>query len=392
MAFTGALYAYPWDLVDDGLDRSLDWIADLAGCQEVVVAPSYHVSNYFLPHNPKRLIYQGEGGAVYFSPDVSLYRETSIKPWVSEVVTSDDYFDRIVGAIRKRGLTFSAWIVYLFNHNLSARHPEFAKHDAFGTPYVGQLSPSPSEVREYAVALTKDIVGRYRPEAVRVEALQRQAWPHGFLKNKFVGEITPRCQLLLSLCFNPASVSSANDSGMDGSRFQEDVAAWLRKRLGLLPTEQDKAPVSEEWVGEAFGGRLRQYLDSTTRSATALWTEVADVIHAAGSKVALDLLTEPGMSWTNGLDPSIEVEVDRLTTNPTRATDPKKRTQELLCRIGRGGELFAPVGPGNITEPEPLVKNVRAVAKAGCAGALFYNFGLLREEQLQFIGTAMRSL
>ena len=37
MSFTGALYAYPWDLTDGGLDRALDQILELTGCQEVVV-------------------------------------------------------------------------------------------------------------------------------------------------------------------------------------------------------------------------------------------------------------------------------------------------------------------------------------------------------------------
>ncbi len=31
--FIGALYTYPWDLVDEGLDTALDKIVDLTGCQ-----------------------------------------------------------------------------------------------------------------------------------------------------------------------------------------------------------------------------------------------------------------------------------------------------------------------------------------------------------------------
>ena len=57
--FIGALYTYPWDLVDEGLDTALDKIVDLTGCQEIQLTPSYHVSNYFLPHNPRRPVYLG---------------------------------------------------------------------------------------------------------------------------------------------------------------------------------------------------------------------------------------------------------------------------------------------------------------------------------------------
>ena len=72
--FVGLLYTYPWDLADEGVDAALDRIVDLTGCSEIQLAPSYHVSNYFLPHNPKSPIRFGENGAVFFRPDS--YRAT----------------------------------------------------------------------------------------------------------------------------------------------------------------------------------------------------------------------------------------------------------------------------------------------------------------------------
>ena len=51
-----------------------------------------------------------------------------------------------------------------------------------------------------------------------------------------------------------------------------------------------------------------------------------------------------------------------------------------------------PVGPGNITEAAPLVERTRATAEAGAAGALFYNYGLMREGVLRFVGEAMRGV
>ena len=140
--FVGALYTYPWDLADEGVDEALDRIVDLTGCTEIQLAPSYHVSNYFLPHNPKSPIRFGENGAVFYRPELSRYEATEIKPYVSECVTTPDYFERLVNAINRKGFVFSAWNVYFFNHHLSEKHPQFAKHDVFGTPYIGQLSPS----------------------------------------------------------------------------------------------------------------------------------------------------------------------------------------------------------------------------------------------------------
>ena len=46
------IYTYPWDLTDEGIDSALDTIAHTAGLNSVSLAQSYHVSTYFLPHNP----------------------------------------------------------------------------------------------------------------------------------------------------------------------------------------------------------------------------------------------------------------------------------------------------------------------------------------------------
>ena len=392
--FVGALYTYPWDLVDDGVDAALDRIVDLTGCSEIQLAPSYHVSNYFLPHNPKSPIRFGENGAVFFTPELSRYEATEIKPHVSGCVTTPDYFERLVDAINRKGLVFSAWNVYFFNHYLSEKHPQFAKHDVFGTPYVGQLSPSSKDAQEFAVALTQEVMDRFHPHAVRIEALQRQMWRHGMLKSKFQGDITERCQFLLGVCFNPASMQNAEQAGMDAVSFRRDVDAWLRTELAKIPTEQElREPADVEWLAEAFDGRLRQYLDVLNGHTTHLWLRVAEVIKKGGGKVQSDYLAHGIRTDTNGLEPRINKQIDRLTAGlPSIEDDAKAQMREYLDMIAPGGEVFVPVGPGNITEAAPLVERTRAAAEAGAAGALFYNYGLMREGVLRFVGEAMRGV
>ena len=387
--FTGALYTYPWDLVDDGLDLALSRIIDLTGCQEVLLTPCYHRSIYFLPHNPKRPIYFGENGAIYFSPDLSRYANTRIQPRISKEVTDHAYFDRIVEAIGKRGLKFSAWMVYTFQDYLSEQYPEFAKHDAFGNPYVGQLSTAPPDVRAYFLALTTEVMERYKPVAVWVESLMRRGFG---TPPKRRAEISPRCQFLLSLCFNPASIANANTGGMDGERFQEQVVDWLRPRLARLPTDEDGLSVTDEWISEVFNGQLKQYLAISRKNTTALWLEVADVIHQSGAKIQTNL-ADTASALRNDLDPSINRSIDRLSFNLTETGEQaSEQVKDLLHQIAPGGEVFVPAGGGGLTESDALAKQLKAAADAGAAGATFYNYGLLCEEQLGFIGTALRSL
>ena len=96
---------------------------------------------------------------------------------------------------------------------------------------------------------------------------------------------------------------------------------------------------------------------------------------------------------TNGLEPRINKHIDRLTAGlPATEDDAKAQMREYLDMIAPGGEVFVPVGPGNITEAAPLVERTRAAAEAGAAGALFYNYGLMREGVLRFVGEAMRGV
>ena len=392
--FVGALYTYPWDLADEGVDEALDRIIDLTECTEIQLTPSYHASNYFLPHNPKSPILFGENGAVFFTPELSRYEATAIKPRVSDCVTTPDYFERLVDAIASKGLVFSAWNVYFFNHHLSEKYPQFAKHDVFGTPYIGQISPSSNDAQEFAVALTQEVMDRFRPHAVRIEALQRQMWRHGMLKNKFQGDISQRCQFLLGVCFNPASMQNAEEAGMDAASFRRDVDAWLRSQLARIPSKTDlQQPADKEWIANAFDGRLRKYLDVLNAHTTDLWLRVAEVIKKGGGKVQSDYLAQGIRTDTNGLKPRINKHIDRLTTGLPADEEPAQaHIQKYLDMIAPGGEVLVPVGPGNITEAAPLVERTRTAAKAGAAGVLFYNYGLMREQVLDFVGEALRSV
>ena len=98
------IFTYPWDLHDEGIDRALDIIVEGAGLKGVSLAVSYHISTYFLPHNPVRKLYYGEHGAVYFHPQEELYSKTKIRPHLSHVVEGEDYLREIVDKIKERDL------------------------------------------------------------------------------------------------------------------------------------------------------------------------------------------------------------------------------------------------------------------------------------------------
>ncbi len=390
--FIASIYTYPWDLTDEGLDRSLNRIADTAQCGEVMLTPSYHVSTYFLPHNPKRPLYYGEDGAVYFHPDYRRFRGTRIRPHVSDAVDEEGYFERIVEAINKRGLKFGAWIVYCYNHYLARTYPEFAKHDAFGNPYLGQLSTAPPDAQEYIVALTENVVQVYKPVSVHVESLSRLRWNYGFRNPKVLSEIADRDQYLLGLDFNPAAVRYAHGKNFDGAKFQKDVADWLRPRLARLPTDDDRSRVDAAWIAEAFNGRLTQWLGIQSERTTALWTRVAKIIHGGGATIQSVFATNKSEQGSD-ISPSTNRHLDRVTVGPFKSVDEgRRRVNEIESAINEEGVVMVSTQPARFTAAAPLEEEVRIAKQSGAGGCNFYNYGLLREQQLDFVGSAVRKV
>ena len=385
--FSGALYTYPWALAGQGIDAALDQIANLAGCREVWLTPCYHRSTFFRPHHPQEPIYFGENGAIYFAPDRSRYSATRIQPRVSKEVADYGYFDRMVEAINRRGLEFVSWTVYTFQDYLSEEYPQFANHDAFGTPHVGRLSTAPPDVQDYFLALTREIVERFRPAGVVIESLMRRGFS---APSKRRGDITPRCSFLLSLCFNPAAMKNANAAGMDAESFRREVAEWLRGSLARVPTEEDLLPVGAEWFEAAFDGRLRQYLEIASAQATDLWLRIAEVIHAGGARIHTNLAT-PDSVWRNDLDPAINKSVDIAFHNlSARGEEGRREVEELRAQMAPGGQVYATLKGREAAEAELLAEEVREAACAGMRGGIFHSYGLLREEQLHTIGQALK--
>lgn len=383
-SFLGSIYTYPWDLRDEGIDRALDRIHD-TGCREVMLAASYHVSTYFLPHNPRRPIYWGEDGALYFQPNWARFKQAGIRPMVSSVVEGNGYMERMADSVRRRGLEFSAWLVYFYNHHLAENNPSLTRHDAFGNPYLGQLSCGPEQMHEYAAALTADVLEKFNPAAVHVESLHRMRWDYGFRNPKVLSPISPQCQFLLGVDFNPRMRAQWRG---ESDRLMRDVRDWLRPRLERLPTAEDQAPAAGEWIERAFEGRLKSYLEICQKRTTALWQTVSDMIHKAGARVQSGM-AGPDNVWRTDLAVSSNIHLDRVTVSPGI---PSPEVDRIQRQIRERGAVLVSTQPGTMTEAGPLINQVRSAKEAGCGGCTFYNYGLLREQQLGFIAEALRSV
>ncbi len=384
------IYTYTWDLHDEGIDRALDRIAE-AGLTNISLAVSYHISTYFLPHNPKRKLYYGEDGAVYFQPDPGRYDRTRLRARVSHVVTGPDYLPVLVEGLRKRGLGFTAWIVYFYNHHMARTFPDCAKQDAFGNPYLAQLCPACPDVREYVLALTDDVVGNYRPDGVYIESLSYLRFNYGFMNPKVFAEIPPRLQFLMGLCFCPSCTEAASRAGLDGDAFRAEVAALLERELAKVPGPAEQMPVDDEFLDTALGGKLRKYLDVRTETASSLFEAVVGKARSYGNvRAETALLSKTGQAFS-GLDAARLLPlIDVVSTGiPDQRADIAPALQKHRAVLAGETRLLGNIGPADMF-PEVLSDKIGGMREAGGDGFTFYNYGLVREQQIRWVGEALK--
>lgn len=381
MTRPASIFTYPWDLQDEGIDSALGNIQDVAGLNDVALAVSYHAATYFLPHNPRRKLYYGEDGMVLFEPDLSRYGATKIRPRVSEVVDGPDFLKRQTDAIRRRDMTLTAWIVYGFNHYLPRTYPDAARQDALGNRYLSQLCVGNPDVRSYFLALTGDVMEQLAPKTVHLESLSYLHFDYGFVNPKVLTPITEWCRFLMGLCMCGHCVARASEQGMDAEAFRAEVAEFLEKQLPRLPNPNDAiAPVNPDVIPLAFGGRLQQYLDARVETASSLFEEVAGLAKSYGVKVYASPPDGSNTSVTGLAPERVGPLLNRvLGWAPAGQIDRKNTPQS---------ELLARVDPASYASQRAMELVAKESLEGGADGIAVYNYGLIREEHLEWLGAA----
>ncbi len=384
MASGAEFYAYPWDLSDEGVDAAATILSQTLGPGGgVLLALSYHVSTYFSPHNPRRKLYYGEEGAVYFVPDESLYADTAMRPLVSHVVTGSNYMPDLVRGLQRHDLRFSAWAVYFYNHHLPQAFPDVARRDCFGEPYLAQVCPAAPAARHYAIALTRDML-RHGPAAIQLESLSYLPCRYGFRNPKVLVDIAPYHEFLLGLCFCPHCLTAAQAGGVDADLLRRDVATYLDVALAVEPAATLMEADLTEQIDVAFNGRLVQYLEVRTETATSLFEQVAATVHDAGAEATFFGSLDRQVT---GLDRQRVLRcIDAVYTRILGAAEELPATVSHLRQDLPDVRLVSIAAPG--ASSNETRARIEAEAAAGVDGFAFYTYGLLRRTQIDWIGAA----
>ncbi|MEA2408697.1 MAG: hypothetical protein QOE69_2816 [Thermoleophilaceae bacterium] len=367
------IWVYPEEIPLAGPVALARLVADL-GFDGLSVALSYHQCQRVLPRYG--VVRPGAAGGLQFRPDRDRY--ATLAPVPAPNAVGEDAIRALRRACDDVGIAFRVWLVVLDNEQLAGAHPEEAAQTLDGTPTLHALCPSRSSVRRYAAALVADVVDRFRPDALDLEASIYPRW-NGYVAEIALDPTAPRLRRFTAQCVCGACSSLFEREGVDVA----EAEAALRAAAGL--------PVGA--VAEAIDGAATLAKIAAARDSGAARL-LADVAGAAGdARLQLLAFGEPLDLMMQGLGSHVAQMVDTVLIGLGDAggaalgaaldlhlenRDPVRTAIGLNWTPARSGEAFS--------------RDVADAVARGIAGLSMYNLSLLPTRGVEEVRAAMALL
>jgi hypothetical protein len=395
-----SVYAYPWDLLDEGFEKSLDTIAEL-GLAGVNLAAAYHSGKLIAPRSPRRRVHFLEGGVVYFRPTSSRFQNSRIQPVASELVAKYDLMGNTITECKKRGMKPAAWVVGTHNTRLASSHLDLAARNAFGDTYINWMCPSHADVRGFLKELVDDLLAQHPFKAIVFESPGYLGFYHDYHHEFFGMSLGPLEHSLLAICFCTSCELAGKAAGLDVAALKNTVRSLIDQKLeepihhGQIPVNSLLELLEFTLFQPEFAAYVRVKCDLITRFVG----ELAGVVRQRSAELYTvgPIFVEPWtLGWVEGLDVrSLGKVVDRFDV-PLYTADPERRRAEAYAVTGTQpaanlGAVICVLPPSSQALDD--VTSTAAVAKqTGFSNVDFYNYGHLPRHRLEWIRDAVNIL
>ena len=376
-----ATWAYPWDVRDEGVDTVSERLREI-GIGELNLATNYHSVQAFSPHDPGRKTHFAHASS-YFFPDGE-YGDLRPTPYEG---MDTDWVESITAATDE--LSISSWTIGCHNSRLGMARPDLTLTAPYGDDLVFGLCPSQPAVQQYLRSLVGDLASRDAFERIELETFDYfYGTGFGWHHQKIHADLGTLGEFLFGLCFCDHCRANATAEGIDVERTRTVVVDALDEIVaGSRPTDTEP----EQWLRDHPS--VSDYVTVRQDTLTALYADLA----AAAGKTPLGYYLgtpEAGREWMAGVD------VQRLADHvdyyclpayeSTRAAvlDAYRRIDSL----DPGVPVHVGLLPGHpvIDDAETLARIVDGLRDEGVPRLSFYNYGLLPDRSLEWIGTAIR--
>lgn len=373
-----AIWTYPWDLLDEGVEEAAERLLE-AGIDEINLATNYHALQAFLPHNPERRTFFSHASA-FFQPGDG-YED--LRPVPSEPMGDDCWLTSITDQLPD-DLTLTSWTIGCHNSRLGMEHPECTLTTPHGDDLVFGLCPSNPRVQQYLVDLVADLDARDVFDRIELESFDYfHGSGFGWHHDKFHTQLGELGEFLFGVCFCEHCRARGADEGIDVERAREVCRETVDDLAeGRLSHTVDPAV----WLDAH--PEVDAYLGVRERTLAEVFADIRAVTDA---ELGYYPLLPPDQAWMHGADLgrlSEHLDSVKVIAYESDAGDARESMQV--------GELLAPDVPLHvgILPAHPHVHDeattraiVDAVVDAGAERVSFYNYGLLPERNLEWIGT-----
>lgn len=372
---------FAWDFADEGIDTVLAWAAD-SGLDALQVATSYHAGWFVHPHNPNHRVYMPEDGCVYFHPDVSLYRGTKLQPKVASVCAGTDWVREAGKRLDTFGLGLVSWTVCAHNTRLGMLHPDCTVTNVYGDSYPHALCPANEHVRQYFVALCRDLATNLPMRAIQLESPGYMGMKHGHHHERDLTVLTPTECALIDLCFCSACVGRAEGQGIDVGAIRATVRAILDAGMAAAPERPADHPRTLAEVEESCP-ELTAFLAFRAEVENSLLDEIKAAIAPTGAEL-----------WHFG-GPSERiaetVDVYHGSVYGQKADAVLAATRDLKARIEPRHRLHMGVrlGLNSVRDADELTDILTAIRDGGADGVMLYNYSESPRRTLDWIKPAL---
>lgn len=387
-----ALFAYAWDVVENGAGAVAAEFADL-GLNTITLAGSYHAGKFLRPHGQTGKVFFPEDGTVYFRTNESRYG--ALKPLANSLLAAEDPFAALCNG---KTLAVNAWLVLMHNTRLGTHHPEACVQNAFGDRYLYSLCPAAPEARSYARALCLDITESYAVSGITLETPGYLPYAHGFHHEFALMRQNVWLNNMLGLCFCRHCVAGANNAGIDAEGLRARVVANIGR---YLDSDHDFADdmAAAFWQADMATDRdLHRFMGWRCETVTSLIEEIRREVRADVVVAVVPSVARPSSgAWYEGSDLAAlgrAADVLEVCFYEPGAARIGGDIWDVQRRLDPGTRLRGVLRPGfpDLESREQVAEAVRALAQAGIEDMAFYNFGHLRRSNLEWMAAALAEL
>lgn len=387
------MYAYPWDLVEEGAGTVLRRMRD-CGINTIVLAASYHAGKFLRPHAPARRVYFPEDGTVYVRPRAERYG--AIRPIQSRLAAERDIFAELPA--EAPDMKRVAWTVCLHNTPLGMRHPEFTARNCYGDSYPYSLCPAYAEVRRFVVTLCADMAERYALDGLVLETPGFLPFDHGFHHEFFLLPMNRWAAWLLGLCFSEGTVAAAQDAGIDAGHLRRQTRAALDSFFARPEPVPDHV-AAEWWIAELVADpEWAAFLNWRCRLVASLVAEVRTALPEETTLAVVPTVQRPtAAAWSEGSDLKLlasaadALEVPVYEPSAAAAARDARDVRRRAGESARINHILRPAWP-DLANGAETAAAAQALRASGLSGIAFYNYGHVALGALDRVREALAAL